>query len=110
MEEIFEFFVGDAGENSRIGNLPPIEMENGEHGTIGDGIEKLVRVPGGSERGGFGFAIADDAGNDEIGIVKGGAVRMQQRVAEFAAFIDRSGNIGSIMRGNAVGPGELAKE
>ena len=80
-----------------IGNLPPVEMEDGEHDTIGDGIEKLVRVPRGSERGGFSFAIADDAGNNEIGIVEGDTIRMQQRVAEFAAFIDGPGDIGRIV-------------
>jgi len=35
-------------------------------------------------KAGFRFAVADDAGDDEIGIVERGPEGMAQRVAQFA--------------------------
>ena len=55
------------------------------------GIEKLVRVPARGERAGLRFAVADDGGHDEVGIVERRAVGVTQRVAEFAAFVNRAG-------------------
>ncbi len=37
-------------------------------------IEEFVGVPARGEGAGFGFTIADDAGDDQIGVVEGGAV------------------------------------
>jgi len=39
-------------------------------------------VPGRRQRAGLGLAVADDAGDDEIRIVEGGAEGVRQRVAE----------------------------
>ena len=44
------------------------------------------------------------------GIVEGGAIGMRQRIAQFAAFVNRAGRFRRDMAGNAVGPGELAKQ
>ena len=42
-----------------------------------DRIEKFVRVPTGGERAGLRFAIADDTGNEQLGIVKGRTERVR---------------------------------
>ena len=42
-----------------------------------DRIEKFVRVPARGERAGLRFAIADDTGNEQIGIVEGRAERVR---------------------------------
>ena len=67
-------------------------------------------MPGGGGGAGLGLAIADDAGDDQVGIVEGCAIGVKQRVAEFAALVDGAGDVGGVVRGDAVGPGELAEE
>lgn len=42
-------------------------------------VQELVRMPGGSELAGFCLAVADDAGDDEIGIVESSIVLMASR-------------------------------
>src|SRR5687767_10938199 len=65
-------------------------MEDGKNRTVGLRIDKLVAVPCGRGRSGFGFPIADNAGGNEIGIVQDGTVSRGQCVAEFAALMNDS--------------------
>ena len=67
-------------------------------------------MPTGGERAGFGLAVADDAGNDQIRIVEGGAIGVNQRITQFAAFMNRAGRFRRHMAGNSVRPGELAEQ
>ncbi len=45
-------------------------------------------MPARGERPRLRFAVADDRGDDQIRIVKGGAVGVRERVAELAALVD----------------------
>ena len=110
VKELFELFARDACEDGGVGNLVAVEVEDGEDGAIGDGIEELVGVPGGGEGSGFGFTIADDAGDDQVGIVEDGAEGMREGVAEFAALVDGAGGFGGDVGGDSAGEGELAEE
>ena len=74
------------------------------------GLRNLLECQLVGERAGFGFAVADDAGDDEIGIVECGAVGVHERVAELAAFVDGAGSFGGDVAGDAIGPAELAEE
>ena len=47
-------------------------------------------MPGRRERPGLRFAVADDARDDQLGVVERRAEGMAQRIAELAAFVDRS--------------------
>jgi hypothetical protein len=85
-------------------------MKDRQHGAIARGIEELVGVPAGGQRAGFGLAVADDAGDDQIRVVEGGAIGMGQRIAQFAAFMDRARRFRRDVAGNAVRPGELAEQ
>ena len=89
-KELLELFAANAGEQGGIGNLVAVQMQNRQHGSVGGGIQKLVGMPGGGKRSGFRLAVANDAGDDEIGIVERRAERMAQRIAELAAFVDRA--------------------
>ena len=73
-----EFLAADAGQHRRVGDLVAVQVQNGEHAAVSDRVEKLVAVPAGGERTSLGFAVADDAGDDQIGIVERGAERMRQ--------------------------------
>ena len=63
-------------------------MQDWQNGPVGRGIKELVAVPRGRQRSGLRFAVADDASNDQIGIVEGGAKRMQKRITQFTTFMD----------------------
>ena len=67
-------------------------------------------MPTAGQRSGLSLAIADDAGDDEIGIIKRGAIGVAQRVAELAAFVNRARCLRRGMARNAAGEGELFKK
>src|SRR5580704_2173539 len=85
-------------------------MKDREHRAIARGIEKFVGVPTGGEGAGFRFAVADDAADDEIRIVEGRAVGVSQRIAKFAAFMNRAGGFRRNVARYSVRPGELPKQ
>jgi hypothetical protein len=45
-------------------------MQDRQHGAVGDRVEKFVGLPRGRQRAGFRFTVADNAGDDQIGIVE----------------------------------------
>ena len=91
----------DARKEARVGDLVAVEVEDREHAAIAGRVEELVAVPAGRERPGLGFAVADDAGDDQVRVVEGCAVSMAQRVAELAAFMDAAGRFRRDVAGNA---------
>src|ERR1700682_5359292 len=89
-EQLLQFLAGNAGEESWVGNLVTVEMEDGQHRAVGYRIEKFVRMPCGGQRTRLRFAVADDTGHDEIGIVEHGAERMAERITQLAALVNRA--------------------
>ena len=67
-------------------------------------------MPARRQRPRLGLAVADDAADDEIGVVEGRAIGMGQRVAELAAFVDGAGRLGRGMARDAAGKRELAEQ
>ena len=67
-------------------------------------------MPGGGKRPGLGLAVADHAGDDQVGIVEGRAEGMRQRIAEFAALVDRAGHVRRGVAWNAARKGELPEQ
>ncbi len=102
--------MGDTRQNRRVGDLVAVEVEDGQNRAVCGWIEELVRVPACSQGAGLGLAIAHHAGHDQVRIVKGRAVGMNQRVAQFAAFVDRAGSLRGHVAGNPIGPTELPEE
>ena len=109
-EQLGQFLAADAREHRRIGDLEAVEMQDRKHRAIARRVEKLVGMPAGGQRAGFRFAVADDAGDDQIGIVERRAIGVEQRIAELAAFMNGAGRFRRDMAGNSVRPGELAKQ
>ena len=87
-QQLGQLLPADPGQHRWIGNLEAIEMKDRKYGAITRGIKELVGVPTGGERTGFGFSVANDATDDQIRVVEGGAIGMGQRIAEFAAFMN----------------------
>ncbi len=87
-EELVQFLRLDTREDGRVGNLVAVKMEDWQHRSVGGRIEKFVGMPRRGQRCGLRLAIADDAGDDEIGIVEHSPERMTERIAQFAALMD----------------------
>ena len=77
VENRLELVAGNARQHGGAGNLVAVQVQDGQHGAVVDRVEELVRVPAGGERTGLRFAIADDTGNEQLGIVKGRAERVR---------------------------------
>ena len=50
-------------------------------------------MPACRQRSGLGFAVADDAGDDQIRVVESGAIGMREGIAELAAFMNGTGRL-----------------
>ena len=85
-------------------------MKDRQNRAIARGIEKFIGVPTGGQRARFRLAVADDAGDDQIGIVESRAIGVDQRIAQLSAFVDRTWRFRRDVAGNSVRPGELAKQ
>jgi len=83
-----QLVVADAGQHRRVSDLVPVEVEDRQHRAVTDRVEELVRVPRRRQRAGLGLTVADDARDNELGVVQGGAVGVRQGVAKLAAFVD----------------------
>ena len=109
-EKAFQLVVADAREDGGVGDLVTVEVEDGQHGAVAEGVQELVGMPGGGQRAGLGFAIADHRGDDQVGVVEGGAEGVGEAVAEFAAFVDGAGGFGGAVAPDAAGERELFEE
>ena len=110
LEQRHELRLGNPGEDGRIRDLVAVQMQDRQHRAVGLRIQELVRVPAGRERARLGLAVADDAGDEQLGIVEGSAVRVRERVAEFAALVDRARCLGRDVARDPAGEGELTEE
>src|SRR6516162_8639889 len=77
---------------------------------VADWVEEFVAVPAGSQRAGFGLAVADHNQSDEVRIVENGPVGMRDAVAKLAAFVNAAGRFGCGVAADAAGKGKLLKE
>ena len=109
-QELLQFLMLDAGEHGRVADLVAIEVQDRQHGSIGNRVEKLVGLPCGRERARFRFTITNNAGDDQIGIIKRGSEGMAERVSQLAAFVNRSRRRRRNVTGNAAWERELLKQ
>ena len=61
LEEALDLLVGDAGEDGGVADLIAVQVQDGQHGAIGDGVEELVGLPGGGQGAGLSLAVAHNA-------------------------------------------------
>ncbi len=110
LEEGFELTVGQAGENGRVGDLPPVQVQDRQHGTVVGRVQELVRMPGGGQRPGFRFTVADDASHQQVRVVEGRPIGVGEGVAEFSALVNRARRLRGHMAGDAAGERELPEQ
>ncbi len=109
-QQFRQLFLADARQHGGAGDLVAVEVQDGQHRAVARRIQELVGVPTGSERAGLGFAIADHAAHQQVGIVERRAVGVHQRVAQLAAFVDGAGRFGRRVARDSAGKGELLEE
>ena len=109
-EKLRQLLVGNARQHRGIGDLVAIQMQDRQHRAVARRIQKFVRVPAGRQRPGFRFAIAHHAAHQQIRIVERRAVRMRQRVTQFAAFVNRARRFRRHMARNSTWKGELLEQ
>src|SRR5581483_2184127 len=109
-EELLQFVPGNTGEEAGVGNLVPVQVKDRENATVPGWIEELVAMPAGGQRPGLGLAVADDAGDDEVGVVESGPESVTQSVAQLAALVNATRSFGSDVAGNAAGEAELLEQ
>ena len=110
LEEHLRLLVGDPGKDGGIGDFKAVQMKNGQHRAVADGVEKFVGVPCGGQTGGLCLAVSHHAGGDEIGVVHDRAKGVGQGVAQLAPLIDGARSLRGHMGGDAAGEGELLEQ
>src|SRR5262249_50307769 len=98
------------GENAGIGNLVAVQVEYRQNRSVGCRVEKLVGMPTRGHGPGLCFAVADDTGNDQIGVIEGRSVGVREGVTELAAFVNRTGRLRCKVARDAAGERELGEE
>ena len=109
-QQAFQLGPWNTGEDGGVGDLVAVQVQNGQHHAIADGVEKFVGMPGRGQWPRFRLAVPDHTGGDEIRVVEYGAEGMGERIAQLAALVDRSGHIGGAMTWNAAGKRELLEQ
>ena len=102
-QKLLQFLVLYAGQHGRIADLVSIEVQDRQDGSVGNRVEQFVGLPGGRQGACFRFTVADDAGDDQIGIIEGGPERMAERVAQLASLVNRAGRRWRDMARNPAG-------
>src|SRR5262249_57395077 len=93
LEDLLQLILGAGGEDAGVGDLVAVQMEDRQNATVPRRVEERVAPPAGGERPGLGLAVADDAGDDQVGVVEGGPESVAEGVAELAALVDAAGGL-----------------
>ena len=109
-EQRLELVRGDPGRDRGVGDLVPVEVQDRQHRPVGHRVEELVGVPRAGQRPGLRLAVADHAGDEQVGVVERRAVGVRERVPELAALVDGAGRLRRHVGGDAAGERELAEE
>ena len=109
-EKGLQLGVGDPGEHRGVGDLVSVEVQDREHRAVTDRVEELVGVPARCQSAGLGLPVADDTGDDEVGVVERRPVRMCEPVTELAPFVDRARRLRSGVARDPPGEGELPEQ
>lgn len=105
-----QLFFGDTGKDGGVVDFVAVEMEDGQDGTVGDGVEEFVGVPARGQRTRLGFTITDNGQGDGVGMVEDGTKGMGDGVAEFTTFVNTPRCLWCHVAANTTGKGELLEE
>ena len=109
-EETFQLIPADAGQHCWVGDLVTVQMQDGKHGPVYRRVEELVGMPGGRQRPGFRFSIADHTGDNQVRVVERRPKRVRQRVAQLAPLVNRTRCLRGRVARNASRKGKLFEQ
>ena len=109
-KQLFQLLVTDAGKNCRPGDLVAVKVQDRQHRSVMDRVEKLVGVPARRQGTGLRLSISNHTGHDQVGIVKRCSKGVRQRIPQLAPFVDRTRRFGGHMTRNAAGKRELFEQ
>ena len=81
-EELLHLLMGDPGEDGGVGDLEAVQVQDGQHRAVSDGVQEFVGVPRCGQGAGLRLTIAHHAGGDEIRVIRHSAEGVGQRVAQ----------------------------
>ena len=109
-EEMSKFLVIHPAKHSRICDLVPVEMQDGQHGTVTCRIEKLVAMPACCQRSGFRLTVSHHAAREQVWVVEHRAASVHDRITQFSTFVDGARGLGRRVARNSSGEGELFEQ
>ena len=110
LEEHLGLLPRDAGEDGGVADLEAVQVEDGQHRPVGDGVQKLVGVPGGGQGAGLRLPVTHHAGGNQVRVVHHRPEGVGQGVAQLAPLVDGAGGLWGGVAGDAPGEGELAEQ
>ena len=90
--------------------LYPFRCRIGSTAPSRAGLRKRTPFHEPSSGAGLGLAVADHAGDEQVGVVEGRAEGVDEHVAELAALVDRAGRRHADVARDAARRGELAEQ
>src|SRR5208282_1607799 len=109
-EQCLQFFVTDPGKQGGVVNLVAVEMQNRQHGAVGDRIDKFVAVPTGRKGASLGLAVTHHHESDQVRAVVNCPVRVRYAVSELTALVDASRRFRGGMAADTARKTELFEE
>jgi hypothetical protein len=108
--QLEQLMLGDPGQHRGVRDLVAVEVEDRENHTVEPGVHELVGVPCGRERSRLGFAVADHARDEQVGVVERRTVGVAERVPQFAALMQGARGVGRRVARDAARERELAEQ
>ena len=87
-EQLAQLVLRNAPKHRGVSDLVAVEMQDRNNRAVPRRVDELVGMPARREGTGLRLAVADNAEDDEVRVVQGGAVGVGEGVAEFTAFVD----------------------
>jgi hypothetical protein len=105
-----DLVVRGTPQDGGVGNLIAVEVQDRQDRSVASRVEEADGLPGALQRSGLRLAVADHGGDEEVGVVEGGAESVDENVAELAALVYRAGSGHAHVARHPAGCRELPEE
>src|SRR4029077_16009454 len=109
-EQVGQLLIAQPPWYRGICDLVAIQMQNGQDCSVTCRIEKLVGMPTGRKRPGFGLTISDNATGQQIGIIEDRPISVCDGIPQFPALVDRTRSLRRGVAWDSSGKRKLLEE
>src|SRR5581483_10794464 len=102
--------VLETTEDCGVSDLISVEVKYGQHRPIAHRVQELVGMPARCQRSRFCLTVTHYATHQQVGIIEGSTEGMGDRVAQFAALVDRPRGLWRDVARNPAGKRKLPEE